>query len=177
MPTLNLSRRLWISLGVIGASIAIAVFAIVYFAGDITLKGNAVVAARANVDDQIQDVANLANLEQDAKKAQGYEAAIEALLPDQYGLVNFGPWFTSTGEQYGVTANATLQGTATPSQGPVPGNIAFTFTAQGAPSSIEAFLDAVSEKAPGFVVAITTFDVTGDGSGYQVSGDGTVFSR
>jgi Tfp pilus assembly protein PilO len=171
------ARRLWISFGVIAASIAVAVGAIYYLSGDLAVQAAAIVSARTKAQNQTAAVANLATLKAQAPQAAQYEAAFNKLLPSQYGLVTFNQWFANAGMQYGVTAGASFQGSATPSQGSTPGTTAFSFSVKGAPSNVEAFLDGVSKRATGFLLSIDSFDVSVDNGNYQVAGRGTLFSQ
>lgn len=171
------ARGLWISFGVIVVSIIFAIGAIYYLANDLSAQADAIVRARAQVQNETTAVGNLANLKAQAPQAQQYQAAINDLIPGQYGLVAFGQWFQDTGKQYGVTATAAFQGAVTPAQGSTPGTVVFSFDASGPPSNVETFLDAVSRRATGFLLSIDSFDVSMNGTDYQVVGKGTLFSQ
>ncbi len=170
------TKTLWISLGVIVASIVIAVIALDFFSGDLTARANTIVADRAMVQQQNDAVAELAGLEEQASHATTYQAAMDQLLPDQDNVFNFAQWFSQLGQQYGVTANASLQGTITPSSGSTPGTASFSFDTEGSLSDITAFLDA-GAKSSTFLITFTSFDVTSNGGSYKVTGQGTIFSQ
>jgi predicted PurR-regulated permease PerM len=170
-------KRLWISFGVIVASIAIAAGVLYFLSGSLDSEAKAIVADRTMAEQETNSVAQLANLEQQAPQAEQYQEAIDQLLPDQYSLLNFGEWFAQLGQQYGVTATASLQGSINPSQGSTPGNATFAFVVQGPLSDMTTFLDVASSKSSGFLFTLTSFSVTGSGTSYQITGQGTVFSR
>ena len=171
------ARGLWISFGVIVVSIIFAIGAIYYLANDLSAQADAIVRARAQVQNETTAVGNLANLKAQAPQAEQYQAAINDLIPGQYGLVTFDQWFQGIGKQYGVTATAAFQGAVTPAQGSTPGTVAFSFNASGPPSNVETFLDAVSRRATGFLLSIDSFNVSMNGTDYQVVGKGTLFSQ
>ncbi len=173
-------RQLWIGLGIIAGSIALAAFAVSYYTGDLAAQADAVASDRATVQRQTESVSTLASLEHAVSEAAPYQTAINLLLPDQYGTVGFGQWFSQIGKQYGVAANARFQGdSVTAPEGSSPGSAGFTFDAEGSPSSLSAFLDGASMKAPGFLMSITSFDYTNSPgpAGAKVVGNGIVFFR
>ena len=174
----HFGRKLWISFGIVMASIAITAGAFYFFAGDLSAKATAVVAARTSLEQQSSAVANLANLKHQAPIAAQYLAAMDQLLPDQYGLVTFGQWFSDTGKQYGVSANATInQDAVIPSSGSSPGVATLSFSATGSLDNITAFLHFVSAKSSVFLVVFDSFNITGDGTSYTAVGQGTIFFR
>jgi len=173
----SFARQFWISLAIILASAALAALAIYYLGGDLAAQAIATVNSRSEAQGQVATLQNLANLKSQAPKAAQYQAAMNRLLTDQYGLVAFAGWFSKLGTQYGITANATLQGNGTPGSGSTPGTESVTFDVEGPPDIVTQFLDIVSTKAAGFLFTINTYDVELDGSNYRVTGQGTVFSR
>ena len=171
------TRKLWISFGIIVGSIAIAIGILAFFSGRISSEANAIVSDRAMVRSKTDALANLAQLESEVPQAAQYQAAIDQLLPDQYGLVAFTQWLAQLGDKYGVTTDAAFQGSVTPSAGTTPGTAQFSFSAQGSPSALAAFLDGMSAKSSGFLLTLTSFDVTGVGSNENMTGQGTLFFR
>lgn len=171
------TRHLWISFGIVAASIIIAGGALYFFANNLSASADAIVSARTAVNGQDAAVANLADLKQQAVQAAPYQTAIDELIPDQYGLVPFTQWFAQQGGPYNVAASAAFQGGVTPSSGSTPGNIAFSFTASGSLGNIISFLEFVSTQSSGFLVAFNAFNVTSNGTDYTITGGGTVFSQ
>jgi hypothetical protein len=171
------TRKLWISFGIIVGSIAIAIGILAFFSGRISSEANAIVSDRAMVRSKTDALANLAQLESEVPQAAQYQAAIDQLLPDQYGLVAFTQWLAQLGDKYGVTTDAAFQESVTPSAGTTPGTAQFSFSAQGSPSALAAFLDGMSAKSSGFLLTLTSFDVTGVGSNENMTGQGTLFFR
>jgi hypothetical protein len=171
------ARQLWISFGIIAGSIAIAAGILVFFSGNISAQADAIVSDRATVQSKTGALANLAQLESEAPQAAQYQSAINQLLPDQYGLVTFTQWIAQLGAKYAVTTNAAFQGSVVPSAGTTPGVAQFSFSAEGPPENISAFLDGMNVKSTGFLVTLTSFDVTGSGSNENMTGQGTLFFR
>lgn len=172
-------RQVWIGLGIIVGSIALAAFAITYYTGHLAAQAVAIAQDRATMQQQTESVSTLASLEHSVSQASQYQTAMDLLMSDQYGTVGFGTWFSQVAKQYGVTANAQLQGDSVAEpQGTSPGAIGFAFDAEGSPSGLASFLDAASTKSPGFLISITSFDYTNTpGGGAKVVGNGTVFFR
>jgi hypothetical protein len=168
-------KKLWISLGIIVASVVIAVGLVYYFLGGLSKKVTEIMTDRTMVQTQTSAVANLANLERGAAQAMQYQSALNQLLPDQYGLVAFGQWFAKEGQQYNVTANASLQGTPAQPQGATPGTASFTFNADGPLSSLTTFLDATAARSSGFLLTFSSFNLSSDGANYKITGQGTLF--
>jgi anti-sigma factor RsiW len=177
MEKKRFTKRLWISFGTIVASIAIAAGMLAFFLGDISTQANTIVSDRATVAGKTGALSNLAQLKSEAPQAAQYQSAINQLLPDQYSLVTFPQWIAQLGARYGVTANAAFQGSVVPSAGTTPGTAQFSFSVQGPPSNIVAFLDGMNTKSAGFLATLTSFDVTGGGSNENMTGQGTLFFR
>ena len=171
-------RQLWISSGVIVVSILAAAYGIYFYSGDLSAQADKIVNDRAVIQQQTDSIGDLANLERAVPQAAQYQAAMNRLLPDQYGIVTLGEWFTQTGGKYGVSANAQLQGgSALSPQGLTPGSASFSFDAEGPPASLLSFLDEISSKSPGFLISLGQFDFTNSGTSAKVTGHGIVFFR
>jgi Tfp pilus assembly protein PilO len=170
-------RQLWISFGIIAGSVAIAAGLLVFFSGDISAQADAIVSDRAAAQSKTDATANLAQLKSEAPQAARYQSAINQLLPDQYGLVTFTQWIVQLGAKYNVTANAAFQGSVAPSAGTTPGTAQFSFSVEGSPENIAAFLDGINTKSAGFLVTLTSFNVAGSGSNENMTGQGTLFFR
>ncbi len=177
MEKKRFARQLWISFGVILGSIAIAIGMLAFFLGQISSQADAIVGDRAMVQSKTDALANLAQLESDAPQAAQYQVLINQLLPDQYGLVTFTQWLTQLGNKYGVTTDAAFQGSVTPPAGTIAGTAQFSFSAQGSPSALAAFLNGMSTKSSGFLLTLTSFSITGEGSNENMTGQGTLFFR
>jgi hypothetical protein len=169
MEKKRFARQLWISFGIVVGSIAIAAGMSVFFSGNISAQADAIANDRTAVQSKTDALANFAQLE--------YQSAINQLLPDQYSLVTFTQWIAQLGAKYGVTANAAFQGSVVPSAGTTPGTAPFSFSVQGSPEKIAAFLDGMNTKSAGFLVTLTSFDVTGGGTNENMTGQGTLFFR
>jgi Tfp pilus assembly protein PilO len=177
MEKKRFARQLWISFGIVVGSIAIAAGMSVFFSGNISAQADAIANDRTAVQSKTDVLANFAQLESEAPQAAQYQSAINQLLPDQYSLVTFTQWIAQLGAKYGVTANAAFQGSVVPSAGTTPGTAPFSFSVQGSPEKIAAFLDGMNTKSAGFLVTLTSFDVTGGGTNENMTGQGTLFFR
>jgi hypothetical protein len=171
------ARQLWISLGIIVGSIALAAGLLAFFSGDISAQADAIVGDRVTVQNKTDALANLAQLESEAPQAARYQSAMNQLSPDQYGLVTFTQWIAQLGAKYDVTTNAAFQGSVVPSAGTTPGTAQFSFSVEGSPENIAAFLDGMNAKSTGFLVTLISFNVTGSGSNENMTGQGILFFR
>lgn len=171
------SMQLWISLGIIIASIIVAFVALQFLSGKLSTDADAIVSDRTTAQAKTNALANLAQLEADAPRAAQYQSAMNQLLPDQYSLVTFPQWLAQLGEQNSVTVSAAFEGEATSPSGATPGSAQFSFNAQGTPQNVATFLDAMNKKAVGFLIELTSFGMTSDGSNENITGQGMVFFR
>lgn len=158
----NFKQRLWLGFGIILGSIIIASVALYFLSGDINTQAAAILDQKTADQNQTEAVANLANLKSAAPAAAQYEVAMDRLLPDQFGLVGFSQWLNQVGGQYGVTATFTFQGNpGAPTPGTL-GTAAFSLTAQGPTiQDLTAFLHNIESQAPGFLLSISSFNLTG----------------
>ena len=168
-------RRFWISMSIIVGSIVVAGLAIDYFSGSLSAEANIIVGDRTTIQRNTDAVASLAQLKSAAPQAARYQAAMDQILPDQYGLVTFTQWFSQLGQKYNVTTNAAFQGSVVPTAATVAGSAQFSFSAVGSPADISAFLNAVDSTTSGFIVSLSTFDVASDGTNETITGQGQLF--
>ncbi len=170
-------RQLWMSFGVIMGSIVIAAGILIFLSRNISAQADAIASDRATAWEKTDALANFAQLKSAAAQAAQYQSAINQLLPDQYGLVTFTQWIVQIGTKYAVSANAVFQGSIVPSAGIIPGTAQFSFSAEGSPENITAFLDGMNTKSTEFLITLTSFNVTGSGSNENITGQGTLFFR
>jgi hypothetical protein len=177
----NFKKKAWISFGVIFLSIAIASGTLYYFSNDLTAQTSKVVTDKALATEQQNAVGNLALLKAAEPQAKVYSAAIKQLLPDQYGVVGFGPWLDKVAQKYSVTDKFLFQGTPVQPTASSPGTYGFTLDVQGSPNNIELFLKDIESQSVGFLLNIVSFDLTNnqssDNTGGHFSAQGVVFFR
>jgi len=168
-------RQVWVSAGIIVASIAIAAWAVSFFSAELSAQADMIVADRQAIQANNDAVANLAQLKTDAPKAAHYQTAINQLLPDQYGLLTFNQWLLQLGATHNVTASMAFQGSVVPSTATTAGTAQFSFSADGAPEDLVAFLNGMNATSSGFLVSLTSFDVVSDGTNEKLTGQGILF--
>ncbi len=171
------TKQLWISLGVILVSIGGATGVLVFLTGEMSAQANIIATDRRVIQEKTDAVATLAQLEAAVPQAAQYQAAINQLVPDQYTLVTFPQWLSALGARYSVTTNAVLQGSATQAVSTMAGTAQFSFSAEGLPNNLAAFLDSMNAKSSGFLLTLGSFSVTSDGVDQKITGQGTLFSR
>ncbi|HEY5220983.1 MAG TPA: hypothetical protein VIJ29_02440 [Candidatus Paceibacterota bacterium] len=171
------AKQLWISGGVILGSIAIAVGVLVFLAGEISAQASMITTDRQTIQEKTDAVSTLAQLEAAVPQAAQYQEAITQIIPDQFSLVTFPQWLSTLGARYNVTTDAVLQGSASPATAATAGTAQFSFTADGSPSNLTAFLNSMNATAPGFLLTVSSFDVVSDGANQKITGQGILFSR
>jgi hypothetical protein len=171
------TKQLWIGLGIVIVSIAIAGGATFFLFDTISSQADAIVNDRLSMQEKTSAVAKLAEFKAEDVQAEQYQRAINQLLPDQYGLVTFTQWLSQLGFKYGVTTSAAFLGSVVPPAGGVAGTAQFSFSAEGSSGDVVAFLYGMNAKAPGFLVSLTSFTVASDGAVEKVTGQGMLFFR
>lgn len=171
------STQLWISSGILVGSVVIAAVALQLIAGKMSADVDAITADRAAAESQTNLLGELTALEAGAPSAARYETAMNQLLPDQYGLVTFPQWLSQLGSKYGVTTDAAFQGSVNLPSGSTAGTAQFSFSAQGSPQNLAAFLADMNTTSSGFLIELTSFGVTNTGSSENMTGQGTLFFR
>ena len=170
-------KSLWISVGVIGASVIAAAGACYYFAGVIGAQADAVVNAKTQAEQSADTVGALALLESQAPQAEQYSQAIQNLIPDQAGLITFNSWVNGIAAKYHMTATVTFQGNPTPSAGVTPGSANFTLVAEGPAGETAPFLDDLTTQEPGFLVSLSSFDFAESGQQENLTAQGVLYFR
>lgn len=170
-------KQLWIGCAIIAGSIVIAGVALFFLSGDMSAQAAMIVKDRQAIQQKTDAVATLAQLQGAVPQASQYEQAITQLMPDQYSLVTFPQWLSTLGGRYDVTTDAVLQGSASPASGATAGTAQFSFSAEGSPSNLTAFLNGMNLTSPGFLLSISSFNVVSDGANEKITGQGILFSR
>lgn len=171
----NFKRHLWINIGIIFGSMLIAMAALYFLSNDLSSKADKITSDWVVVGTQTVALSNLASLKHYAPIAAGYEVAMDKLLPDQYTLLSFGPWLNDLGAKYGVTTHFSLGSSITPSTATTAGSANFSAQAAGSSASLTSFMKELELEAPGFLLQISSFDFTDNGSSSQVTVQGELF--
>lgn len=132
------------------------------------------------VNGQNSTLNDLASLKDAAPKAQAYSTVMDQLLPDQYGIVNFGSWLSTIALKYGVTVSSAFSNGGVPSlqsTASTPGSIDFSLTINGTATNTTQFLNDAESHSSGFLFTLNSFDYTNDPSGAKISAQGTLFFR
>lgn len=169
--------RLWISFGIVIVALAGASAAFYFLSGDLHAQATQIIADKTSVAQQAAVVGTLANLKSDSVKAAGYASAINQLLPSHDELIGFPQWVAAAGEAHNVQASVVFQGENATSTGSSPGSDGFSLSAAGTEADLVAFLDDIEIQAPGFLIAIDSFDLINSGPSYQLTAQGRVFSQ
>jgi hypothetical protein len=173
----HLNRQLWIGFSVIVASIAIAAIAFYLLTGHIDTAVAQIVADQALVEQQTGALGVVAQLKQQAPQAAIYQAAMDKLLPAQDGLIGFTQWVSGIATQDQVTTSVSFQGSGAPSPGVSGGQTGFSISVGGGINNIIAFLNDIESKVPGFLLQLTSFDLTNQNGTYQLTAQGNLFYR
>ena len=155
----------------------ITLIALFILAGNIDGTVGRIMKDKALINQQTGALAVVAALKEQAAQAATYQTEMDQLLPTQDGLIGFSEWLNNAAAVNEVTTNMSFQGNAAPASDVAPGTAQFSFTATGAPTNLAAFLNDVETQASGFLVQITSFDMTSANGTYQVTGQGNVFFR
>ncbi len=178
----DIRRQWWISIGVIAGSIAAAAITLYFLSGSIAAIADKIVADRSLINQQTGALAALAQLREQASQAAVDQAAMNALLPGQDALIGFAPWISKIASADGVSAQATFGSDVGNGSVSAPGafgakNMPFSLAASGPISNMVSFLDDIEVRQPGFLIQLTSFDLTYQSGAYQLNGQGQVFYR
>jgi len=173
----NFKKQLWISFSIIFGAVAVASVALYFLSSDLDAQAAKIISDKTLVAQQTALVGILANLKSDAVQATQYAAAMNKLLPSHDELISFPQWIAAVGQAHAVSAVVTFQGNNAAATEALPGSDGFSLSATGAATDIVAFLNDLEMRSPGFLLAIDSFDLTNNGSSYQLSVQGRVFSK
>ena len=173
---MNFNKQLWVSFTIIAASIAIAVAGMSYFSSALDASAVKLVNDRTSLQAETDAVDTLAQLEHDAPIAAQYQSAINKLLPTQDQLIGFGDLLNAVAASDTVTATFAFQGNPAIPQPGTAGTAAFSLDVVGAPDRIALFLRDIESNSTNFLLTITSFNLTNDGSGNgNLTAQGSLF--
>jgi hypothetical protein len=172
---MNFKQKIWLDAGLILGSLAVASVALYFLSNDLGVQANKVISNKESLSGQDNAVEELALLKSQLPQAASYTAAIENLLPDQYGLINFGPWLNAVAARYNVVVTYAFLNNPTPATVSTPGTTGFSISVQGSQGSIEEFLKDIESQSAGFLFTLSSFDFTADSIGESLNAQGTLF--
>lgn len=120
----------------------------------------------------------LASLKSDAQVAEGYEAAIDVLIPPKDKLfVGLSSWLQSQERLFGVSVRFSFQGNESDPTETDLGVVGFSMTVNGQLGDVVRFLRSVETQADQFLLRFNSIDVARDINSYRVSVGGDVFFK
>jgi len=172
-----LQKQIWVTSGVIGASIIAASVGFYFLSNAINAQAQKILTDKAIGAEQAAAVGVLAKLKSDATLATQYANAMNTLVPIHDNLIGVPQWLNTVAASHGVTISFSFQGGNAPASGAKPGTDPFTLTVDGTSDGIAAFMGDIESQAPEFLLNVTSFDLTNNGSPYHLSVQGVFFSR
>lgn len=168
----------WVYVLTIVGSMVLFAIALVLVGNDITAQSEAVADSKIAQMRQSNFVNNFAHLKTDAVAAASYEAKMKLLLPAEDDLINFPSYISDLARVHAVGHSFSFQGAPVPSDGGVPGYVAFMISVEGPLSQVNDFFTNLNEHTTRFLVNVSGFDLNALGGGkYRVSFSGKVFFR
>lgn len=169
------TKQLWISFGIIFGSIIAAAAGLYVLSGSLDTSVAKIVRTRTLLATQAAAVGSLAELKKDAPVAQQYQNAINQLLPDQYGLIGFNSWISGIASNHSVSATVSFQGNPVIPSAGTPGTAAFSMTVTGPISNVTAFIQDIETQEPAYLLSLSSFDLTDDGTTATFTGQGNLY--
>lgn len=173
----SFKRQLTVSMGIILGTFAVSAAALYLLSSDLSAHADKVISDKAFVAGQTEILGSLAALKSGAAQSAPYADAMKKLLPTHDALIGFPQWIVSVGHAHNVSVSFTFTGQNTGATDLSPGTDGFSLSASGSAADLVAFLDGLEMTGPGFLLAINAFDLTNNGSAYQLSAQGNLFSR
>ncbi len=177
MMTHSVKRPLLVSFGMVAVAVGAATYGLYYFSNDITAQTDKIVSDKTLLAQQTAAVSILARLKSDAPQAAVYAAAMDKLLPTHDGLIGFQQWLLDRGRADNVAVSFSYRGNNTPASPGNAGSDGFSLIVDGGGSAIMAFLGDIETKADAYLLSVDSFTLTSNGSSYELSIQGRVFSR
>ncbi len=171
-------RQLWLGFGIIWGGVAVAAVALYFLSGSLSAHATKIVTDKALLARQTAVIGALASLKRDAAKSVTYKIAFNKLLPTHDELIGFSQWLNTIGRAHSVSPTISFRGGNIAATDAAPGSDGFFLNVTGGAADLVAFLDDLELRAPGFLLAIDSFNLANRGSdGYQLSVQGRLFSR
>lgn len=172
----SLKNQLIISFSIIVVSVVAATVALYLISGDIAAQVKTIQADRASISQDTGALTLVSDLKKQESQVDGYQAAIDQLLPTQDGLIGFSSWIGTIANANQVTATVSFSGNPLPPVTGLQGSSGFSLEVDGSLANIVAFLKDV-ETSPGFLLQISSYDLVASGSGDRLTAQGVVFFR
>lgn len=170
-------RQLILGLEIIAGSVLIFGAGLYLLADDLENKSEKIVTARALISQTAATIEALADLKNDAPKADAYRRAIDKILVSQDRLLDFPRWLEGLARGRKVALTFSFQGSQVKPLDNAPGHIGFSLDIRGALANLTEFLKDVEFQSPRFLVSLDNFNLNGSGSSYRITSQGKVYFR
>jgi hypothetical protein len=171
----SFKKQLWISLGIIITSIVVALIVVYLFISDISSKTSQVLLYRSGIALESANLGNAAQLKKDAAQAALYQTAIQKLLPNQDGLINFPQMVDSIARSYNLNDQVSFTNDSIAPSPSAVGSIGFSIEVDGKASDCVAFLQNIELKSDQFVIRVDNFEFSGGDAKSRLVVGGKVF--
>jgi len=173
----SFKKQWWLSFSIVLGSMIVAALAVYYISEMLGAQGDKIINDKTLIARQAASLGVLAALEHDAPVAAEYTAAMNKILPTHDDLIGFSAWLTGIGTTHNVSVSVSFTGQNLAATASVPGSDSFSLQATGAASDLTAFLADIETNVPGFLLSIDSFSLVNNGSNYELTAQGRVFSR
>lgn len=170
-------QRFWISATVVIFTVVVSSAILYFLSAHVGQTANAVGAERKAAASGNATLQDLANLEQDAPAAANYQAAMDKLLTSQAALIAFPTQIEAMGRTHSVSTSFSFEGSPAPATAAGPGSTGFSLDVSGPIANVIAFLEDFESASPILLSSLETMSISGDGSNYTLSAQGTVYFK
>ena len=178
-------RQIVFSFAIIAGSILVLGAALYFLFFSLSAQSEEIIAAKAAIAERTSTLEALTTLKKEAAEALRYKGALDRILVSRDQLLDFPAWLSSLARGRRVEMQSAFV-----SEGVDPGEtnagyVGFSIYASGGAEDIIAFLEDAELKAPGFLVGLESFDLSGGGSinltagvsDYRISSKGKVYFK
>lgn len=177
MKTINLKRKILISLGIVIVSMSLLTYALYVFSRSMDARAEKIASTRALIDMRTRGLENLAELNRQAPLAAGYQQILDLLLPTQDQLLDFPRWVDGLARTYRLNVRATFEGNqSNPTEG-APGSAAFSLAIGGSYGEIMSFLKFLEVDSKRFLISFTKVELNRSDDMFNAKARGLVFYR
>lgn len=169
-------RQLTIGLCIIFGSFVLFGGFVYYLTQKLQTQSTDITNQRSQLELDANSTEALSLLKSQAPQASTSAQFLNNLLPSSDELLNFPDWIRGVAVTNNLTFNFQFEGDSVAPQPPTPGYINFAFSASGAPTDINAFLNNIEIQLPQFLINIQNFTLSNNNDGTEgLSVQGQVF--
>ena len=170
-------RHVLVNVGIILGSFVVFGAVFYFMTQALSAKTGQIIADRTAIGRRSADLEALASLKADAPRAAELQEKIDALLPNQDGVIGFPQFMNATARTHSLGLAFSFSGPPQPPAANSAGRVPFNASVDGSAENIRNFVNDLETRTTRFLITVSEINLTPQGGGFRADLRGQVYFR